>query len=199
MIQAHTIGALLALGALTALPGCSAFGGGDSGHQYSQARPQAAPSAYGAEEAGARPPVTARMIQNVQHVLAQDGTYRGGIDGIWGPGSTQAMMTYQRDHNLRANGQIDLPTLDAMNLRSDHGQSNQANAGSNGDMANGGRSTNGPGTMQSDANPNYTTGGQNPPGSSNASNLPAPGANQPDNGMSNGTANPNNANPTPTH
>ena len=56
------------------------------------------------------------MIRNVQQALQQDGTYRGRVDGVWGPGTQAAVRTYQQQHHMNATGQLDQDTLAAMNL-----------------------------------------------------------------------------------
>jgi hypothetical protein len=61
-------------------------------------------------------PVSARTIRRVQTALKQDDFYRGSIDGVWGPQSADAMRRFQQANNLPLDGQIDLASLNAMNL-----------------------------------------------------------------------------------
>lgn len=154
MIQARTFSTLLALGALTALPGCSYLGmnGGGSGQQYSQATPstQASSPAASQETAEAdnanyapqsqvRQPITTALVRKVQSQLKRNGLYHGNIDGIWGPRSEQAATQFQQNHNLNTTGQINLPMLQAMNLNLSNAnqQYGQANTGANAMGSNG--------------------------------------------------------------
>ncbi len=154
MIQARTFGTLLALGALTALPGCSYLGmnGGGSGQQYSQATPDTqynspatsqetaeAGNANSAAQSQIRQPITTALVRKVQSQLKRNGLYHGNIDGIWGPRSEQAATQFQQNHNLNTTGQIDLPMLQAMNLNLSNAnqQYGQANTGANAMGSNG--------------------------------------------------------------
>lgn len=57
------------------------------------------------------------MVRQVQLKLRDDGYYKlDNIDGVWGSGTEAAVRSYQRDHNLIGSGQLDVPTLQAMNL-----------------------------------------------------------------------------------
>lgn len=98
------IPAAFAIAGLTALAGCGNMMGGGSS-QYSQARP-VAPA-----------PVAPDTVKEVQAKLKQDGYYRvGDVDGVWGSGTSQAVQAFQRDRNLNQSGQLDVPTIQAMNL-----------------------------------------------------------------------------------
>ena len=186
MIQPRTFSALLALGALTALPGCSYAGpsAGVGGHKYSQATPAtqssnpAAPQetaeANNGPQSQARQPVTTALVRKVQSKLKRDGLYHGNLDGIWGPRSQHAAMQFQQKHNLKTTGKIDQPTLQAMNLNlsNTNQQYGQANTGANGNMApNANRGPNG--NMghnqygQANTGPN-ATGGNGPGGPNHA-------------------------------
>jgi Putative peptidoglycan binding domain len=52
----------------------------------------------------------------VQQVLAQQGYYRGPIDGILGPGTRDAIAQWQADHGLIATAAIDEQTLGSLGL-----------------------------------------------------------------------------------
>ena len=65
--------------------------------------------------------LTPDMIRSVQQTLAQDGSYRGRIDGVWGPQTEAAVRDYQQQHNLNPSGRLDRDTLAAMNLASTQG------------------------------------------------------------------------------
>ncbi len=68
--------------------------------------------AYGSPEQYADSTVTA-----VQEQLAQQGYYRGEIDGIFGAGTRRAVVRYQSDHGLRVTGNLNGDTLQALGLR----------------------------------------------------------------------------------
>ena len=97
--------------ALVGLAACSSLGMGRSGTQYSSNNTHSA--------APAAAPVSSDVIREVQSRLQQDGYYKqGNVDGVWGSGTESALQAYQRDHNLTANGQLDMATLHSMNLAS---------------------------------------------------------------------------------
>ena len=58
----------------------------------------------------------ASIEQQVQARLANEGYYRGSIDGAVGPVTRRAIARYQRDHGLAANGRINGSLLDALDL-----------------------------------------------------------------------------------
>jgi peptidoglycan hydrolase-like protein with peptidoglycan-binding domain len=96
--------ALLALASLALLPACSMFGGD---------RSQTSSASYTLPQSSA---VSPQMVQQVQQKLQQQGIYTGQIDGVWGPATQTAVRTYQQQHNLAANGQLDADTLASLNL-----------------------------------------------------------------------------------
>jgi len=53
---------------------------------------------------------------NVQIKLANEGYYRGSIDGDIGPGTRSAIADYQSDHDLRITGNINDPLLQSLQL-----------------------------------------------------------------------------------
>jgi hypothetical protein len=68
--------------------------------------------AYGSSEEYADSTVTA-----IQEQLAQQGYYRGEIDGIFGAETRRAIVRYQSDQGLRATGNLNEDTLQALGLR----------------------------------------------------------------------------------
>jgi peptidoglycan hydrolase-like protein with peptidoglycan-binding domain len=50
----------------------------------------------------------------VQQDLSQRGYYHGPIDGLIGPQTARAVRLFQSDNNLPVTGQIDSPTLQAL-------------------------------------------------------------------------------------
>jgi peptidoglycan hydrolase-like protein with peptidoglycan-binding domain len=55
------------------------------------------------------------IVRSVQSVLTELGVYTGAIDGIYGPGTTEAVTKVQQTADLTQNpGQVDAPTLAAM-------------------------------------------------------------------------------------
>lgn len=92
---------LLVLGSVAALPACSMYGGHGGGQQgYTMPQP-----------AG----VSADTIRTVQSRLRQEGDYNGAIDGIWGPSTVEAVRAYQQHHGLAVTGELDPPTMAAIN------------------------------------------------------------------------------------
>jgi peptidoglycan hydrolase-like protein with peptidoglycan-binding domain len=64
-----------------------------------------------------RPTVAPDMVMQVQSKLRDGGYYRQGpIDGVWGRGTETAVRSFQHDHNLGSSGQLDVPTLEALNV-----------------------------------------------------------------------------------
>jgi hypothetical protein len=116
MMKIHHLAALVALSGVAVLPACSMFGGDNSSRSsrtsYSSPRYAAAPNYNSTSQSE----LTPDMIRNVQQALQQDGTYRGSVDGVWGPGTQAAVRTYQQQHNMNATGQLNRDTLAAMNL-----------------------------------------------------------------------------------
>jgi hypothetical protein len=55
-------------------------------------------------------------VAAAQERLAQQGYYRGEIDGIFGAATRRALMRYQSDHGLRVTGRLAVDTLRALGL-----------------------------------------------------------------------------------
>jgi surface antigen len=63
-------------------------------------------------------------VFKVQQRLHELGFYvRDNIDGQWGPNTSTALKNFQRSKGMSPSGQIDLPTLTALDLPADQGQS----------------------------------------------------------------------------
>ena len=63
------------------------------------------------------PSVAPDMIRQVQSKLRDGGYYKqGAVDGVWGTETETAVKSFQRDHSLTNSGQLDLPTLQALNV-----------------------------------------------------------------------------------
>jgi hypothetical protein len=161
MMKARSLGAILALGALTALPACSH----NSSSETSAATP---PSSYSTAStasnsmmgtSGTVAPVSPAMIRQVQTTLKQNNDYRGRVDGVWGPMTESGVRTWQQGHNLNTSGEIDMATLQSMNI-SPGGEANGQSGQPNGSAA----------ATQPTGNPNYNTGPNNTAGSSYSSN-----------------------------
>jgi hypothetical protein len=56
-------------------------------------------------------------VATVQEELAQQGYYRGEIDGIFGAETRRAIVRYQGDQGLRATGSLNADTLRALRLQ----------------------------------------------------------------------------------
>jgi peptidoglycan hydrolase-like protein with peptidoglycan-binding domain len=93
----------VAVGLLGGLGACSnMMGGGSSSRDTAMATP---------------PPVAPDMVRQVQSRLRDGGYYKqGAVDGVWGSATQASVRSFQQDHNLSSNGQLDVPTLQALNL-----------------------------------------------------------------------------------
>lgn len=60
--------------------------------------------------------VQRRVIFGAQTLLARQGTYRGMIDGEFGPGTSAAVRAYQSRFGIAQSGRLDLETLGALGL-----------------------------------------------------------------------------------
>jgi hypothetical protein len=91
----------IAVGLLAGLGACSDMMGGRSSHETTMFPPSVAPD----------------MVRQVQSRLRDDGYYKqGSVDGVWGTGTESSVRSFQHDHNLTSSGQLDMPTLQALNL-----------------------------------------------------------------------------------
>jgi peptidoglycan hydrolase-like protein with peptidoglycan-binding domain len=96
--------------AMMGLAGCSMFGG-------SNASNTPPPTAAAAPIQPPTAPVAQTTISDVQTALQQAGYYKNEhVDGVWGRGTERAVRQFQRDHHLTANGKLDVPTMQALNL-----------------------------------------------------------------------------------
>lgn len=113
---------LALMGALAASPAMAR----GMGEQSSDAQPQS-----GAQHSQSGQ--SARLDQNtarqVQQQLQNQGYDVGQVDGVWGAKSRQALMTFQRDQNLRASGSPDQQTMAALGLESSATQQAQTPEG----------------------------------------------------------------------
>lgn len=64
----------------------------------------------------APPEVQQRLIASAQTLLARDGYYRSGVDGVFGPATAAALRAYQARLGLEPTGRLDLHTLGALGL-----------------------------------------------------------------------------------
>lgn len=91
----------VAVGLLATLGACSHMTGNEASRTSPMAEPTVAPG----------------MVKQVQSKLRDDGYYKqGSVDGVWGSGTEAAVRSFQKDHNLDSNGQLDVPTIQALNL-----------------------------------------------------------------------------------
>lgn len=101
MIKMRRFPMFLLLSSVAVLSACS-MNGHQSGTRASYTVPQPAG-------------VSAATIQQMQTRLQQEGDYNQAIDGIWGPSTEAGVRAYQQHHNLAVTGQLDGPTMAAMN------------------------------------------------------------------------------------
>ncbi|MEY2521381.1 MAG: hypothetical protein QOF24_3140 [Verrucomicrobiota bacterium] len=57
-----------------------------------------------------------RVVAGAQFVLMRQGFYNGGIDGLFGAGTEQAIRAYQMQIGLRPSGRLDTETLTSLGL-----------------------------------------------------------------------------------
>ena len=62
-------------------------------------------------------PVSSSMVADVQNALANDGYNVGGVDGIDGPQTQNAIAQYQSDSGMQPTGAIDGPLLQSLGLQ----------------------------------------------------------------------------------
>ena len=201
MLKARTVGTMLCVGALAALPACSTlggmFGGNEGGGQHQSAynRPAYSNSGYGSSQSAmqqtAQPgtsvtreaAVTPRTIRAVQRKLKHENLDSARVDGVWGPKTEHGLREWQERHNENATGQLDVQTLQAMNIGPGNNQqygesngSNQPNGNNNPSygMNNGSNGMNNQASGENQANrmnqPNYSTAGNHRNDSSYSSN-----------------------------
>ena len=60
---------------------------------------------------------TGSTVAAAQEQLAQEGYYRGEIDGVAGPKTQRAIARYQSNHGLHVTGYLTIETLQALGLR----------------------------------------------------------------------------------
>ena len=72
---------------------------------------------YGQNDEGNGQAVSQGFLAQLQHRLQQQGFYhQGNVDGVWGPETESALQNFQQQNNLRPTGQIDMRTLEALNM-----------------------------------------------------------------------------------
>jgi peptidoglycan hydrolase-like protein with peptidoglycan-binding domain len=76
----------------------------------------------GTQQAAIQQPVPApetlrhSSVRAIQGRLQDLGFYQGGIDGVWGQSTQNAIEQFQQNRGLQPNGQLNSPTLAAMGL-----------------------------------------------------------------------------------
>lgn len=88
------------------------------GTNYAPPGPAPAPSRQ-----GGGPALSRQMVREIQDRLWRDGYYHGSPDGQWGPQTASALAQFQRSRGLRADGQLDGPTLNALGVGGESGSS----------------------------------------------------------------------------
>ncbi|MEO9190762.1 MAG: peptidoglycan-binding domain-containing protein [Acetobacteraceae bacterium] len=134
MIKVRSLSAVLALGALAALPGCSMFGGGEQPPMAAAApAPAPAPAMPAPEMGSSQMQASHSVVREVQSKLKAGRMYAGRIDGVWGPMTKRGVMRFQEKNNIQATGDLDDATLQAMNISAPAGGMNSGM--SNGNMS----------------------------------------------------------------
>jgi peptidoglycan hydrolase-like protein with peptidoglycan-binding domain len=60
--------------------------------------------------------ITPRVVRNAQAELKKRGYYAGPVDGIYGPGTRASVRKFQAAENLPKTGQLDLNTMEKLNV-----------------------------------------------------------------------------------
>jgi peptidoglycan hydrolase-like protein with peptidoglycan-binding domain len=137
MTRFRHIAPLVAAAALIGLAGCS------NSNQQATAAPPAAPPPAPAPPPPPTPtvnPMAPSTLRQVQTTLKQDGLYRYRVDGRWGPHTEHAVMAFQQKNGLQASGQLDQPTLAALNVGGSSSSMSGGSMGSSGGAPMGGSS-----------------------------------------------------------
>ncbi len=178
-MRANNLATLLAISSVAILPACSMFGGRQASGPATTSRSYAAAPNYNSPAQSAsgwqNGELSPNMIRQVQQNLTQAGLYKGRADGVWGPQTEAAVRDYQQQHNLNATGQLDQPTLSAMNLGTNTNQSYNQNNDANG---------------QQPANQRYGSNYNPPPSSNTQPNYNPPPPNNPTDQTNNDTGTP---------
>ena len=146
----------VAVGMLAGLGACSNIMG--HGNSSEASRPAAAAT---------EPTLAPDMVKQVQAKLRDSGYYKqGNVDGVWGSGTENAVRSFQHDHNLGSSGQLDVPTLQALNVT-------KAPVATNGSAAANNTAPTQPTNVNSNGNPNTAVNGNRNP-STNANPNPPP-------------------------
>ena len=64
-----------------------------------------------------------QLVRDVQQALKNRGYYRGSVDGIYGTGTYNAIVSFQKDNNLTTDGIAGAATLRALGISSGTGSS----------------------------------------------------------------------------
>ncbi len=98
------VAAVLALGGLSLLGGCAWHHMTGAAGETSSAAP------------ATRPELSQGTVKQVQTELKQAGVYQGTVDGLWGPDTVRAVLSYQQNNKLRPTGELDAQTLAALHV-----------------------------------------------------------------------------------
>ena len=90
---------------------------GDDPSYYDSGDYDAGDYYYGQNGYDSSDPYTDSNVAAAQERLAQQGYYRGDIDGVVGPETRRAIARYQTEHGLRVTGFLTTDTLQALGLR----------------------------------------------------------------------------------
>ena len=66
---------------------------------------------------------TGQLVRDVQQALKNRGYYKGNVDGIYGTGTYNAIVSFQKDNALTADGIAGTETLRALGISSGTGSS----------------------------------------------------------------------------
>jgi peptidoglycan hydrolase-like protein with peptidoglycan-binding domain len=70
-----------------------------------------------AKKVVAKKAISAATVKSVQQALAKDGLYKGKVDGMIGPVTTNAVKAFQKKNGLKADGIIGPMTLKKLGVK----------------------------------------------------------------------------------
>lgn len=169
-MKTSTMAAILAAGVLVAAPAfAQGTGSGAMQSGSTMSNPSTGSGMHGSTMGSQS--LMPDQIKAVQEKLQQNGYYKDGmVDGIWGPGTHQAVQNFQQAHNLPGNGELDQQTLAALGMPGGSSGMMGGNSGTN--------SQSGMGSSSMGSSPSGSTTGQMGAGSSGSgmSSSPSSGA-----------------------
>ncbi len=87
-----------------------------SEEQTSSSDPSGSAQSGGQQSGSQQSPIASSLIEEMQQALKDQGQ-DVQVDGMWGQETASALRQFQQEQNLEASGQIDMATIEALNLQ----------------------------------------------------------------------------------